>query len=100
MKVSAESESQNGSWRRLADLPIAQEWATGATLNGRPHFGSAQPVFLSMTRTGSMAARACPEGGRYDMSAHAVGEYIYFMGGHGPHNYNHRYHPAATRGET
>ena len=99
MKVSAESESQNGSWRRLADLPIAQEWATGATLNGRFYLmGPASAcVFEYDPAMDRWRQRAChPEGGRYDMSAHAVGEYIYFMGGQGPHNYNHRYHPANT----
>ncbi len=98
MKVSAESESQNGSWRRLADLPIAQEWATGATLNGRFYLmGFGSPcVFEYDPAMDRWRQRAChPRGGRYGMSAHAVGEHIFFMGGHGPHDYNHRYHPAS-----
>ena len=50
MKVSAESESQNGSWRRLADLPIAQEWPLAPrSMVGFTLWVPPQPVFLSMT---------------------------------------------------
>ncbi len=45
----------------------------------------------------SWSQRACHDAGRrYSHQAYGVGDHVYFIGGNGPHNYNHRYTPATN----
>lgn len=90
---------RGNSWRNLANVPRYQGWSTAATVNGRMYqMGTAGScVYEYNPNNNSWNERAChPSGSRYSHAAYAVGEYIYFIGGQGPHDYNHRYHPASN----
>ncbi|MEE2756892.1 MAG: hypothetical protein VYA30_09535 [Myxococcota bacterium] len=91
--------SRGNSWRGLASVPSYQGWSTSAVINGRMYqMGTASNcVFEYNAASNSWNQRAChPAGKRYSHQAYAVGEHIYFIGGNGPHNYNHRYTPASN----
>ena len=91
--------TNGNSWRGLRNVPNYQGWSTAAVVNGRMYqMGTAGAcVFEYNIDNNSWSRRAChPSGTRYSHAAYAVGEYIYFIGGQGPHNYNHRYHPASN----
>ena len=84
---------------RFAQRAQLPGWSTAAVVNGRMYqMGTAGAcVFEYNIDNNSWSRRAChPSGTRYSHAAYAVGEYIYFIGGQGPHNYNHRYHPASN----
>ena len=91
---------ENGnSWRNRAGVPRYQGWSTAAVVNGRMYqMGTAGScVYEYNPGNNSWNQRAChPSGMRYSHQAYAVGEHIYFIGGHGPHDYNHRYTPASN----
>ncbi|MEE2788456.1 MAG: hypothetical protein VX589_14020, partial [Myxococcota bacterium] len=91
--------ANGNSWRTLAGVPRYQGWSTAAVISGRMYqMGTAgNCVYEYNLANNSWNQRAChPSGMRYSHAAYAVGEYIYYIGGHGPHNYNHRYHPASN----
>ncbi len=91
--------SGGNTWRNLANVPRYQGWSTAAVVGGRFYqMGTAGScVYEYNPSNNSWRQRAChPSGQRYSHSAHAIGNDIYFVGGQGPHRYNHRYTPASN----
>ena len=85
------------TWRSLASVPRYQGWSTAGVINGRMYqMGTAgNCVYEYNMSNNSWRERACHGAGRrYSHQAYVVGEHIYFIGGNGPHSYNHRYTPA------
>ena len=98
-KIVVGGGDRGNTWRNLANVPRYQGWSTAATVNGRMYqMGTAGAcVYEYNPNNNSWSERACHgSGSRYSHAAYAVGEYVYFIGGQGPHDYNHRYHPASN----
>jgi N-acetylneuraminic acid mutarotase len=94
--------SRGNTWRSLASVPAYQGWSTSAVVNGRMYqMGTANNcVYEYNIVNNEWRQRAChPAGKRYSHQAYAVGEHVYFIGGNGPHHYNHRYTPASNSWE-
>lgn len=100
LNVSLKTSVGTGNtWRSLAGVPRYQGWSTAAVVNGRFYqMGTAgNCVYEYRPDNNTWSQRAChPAGQRYSHSAHTIGQFIYFVGGQGPHRYNHRYDPAAN----